>query len=204
MKYERFKDKAGLEADPLVRWCTKPGCESHMRGKNNDEVKLKCLTCGTEVCFKCRDEWHGEDVTCEQHLHSQLEGWASQNKDNVSFCPCCRTKIEKNQGCNHMTCVYCRYEFCWACGESATSAEGHFAGNGCGVGQMDESVRPGDHLKRKSFMFRAQQLGKILCTLLTVLVLYIPFLVFFVPVMFSMVAYEQRNPSLNGICSCLV
>ena len=34
-KYERFGHKKELERDPLVRFCTKPGCEAHMRGKNS-------------------------------------------------------------------------------------------------------------------------------------------------------------------------
>lgn len=77
-------------------------------------------------------------------MKDQLQGWAEENKDKVSFCPKCRTKIEKNQGCNHMTCYLCGYEFCWACGGSASPGENHFSGNGCGVKQMDESVKPGD------------------------------------------------------------
>ena len=51
-----------------------------------------------------------------------------------------------------MTCGFCHYEFCWACGASASVGERHFdAGNGCGVYMMDENIKPGDHLKiRKS------------------------------------------------------
>ena len=47
-----------------------------------------------------------------------------------------------------MTCAFCQYEFCWACGASATTAENHFgAYNGCGIGMMEENIKPGDHLK---------------------------------------------------------
>ncbi|KAH8054162.1 hypothetical protein JL720_14533 [Aureococcus anophagefferens] len=29
--------------------------------------------------------------------------------------PLPQTRIEKNQGCNHMNCSQCKYEFCWMC-----------------------------------------------------------------------------------------
>ena len=45
--------------------------------------KLECPKCKTWVCFDCKDEWHGEEVTCEQALNKQLAGWAEENKDNV-------------------------------------------------------------------------------------------------------------------------
>ena len=133
MKYERFKDQKKLDADPLVRWCVKPGCESYIRAESLEATKLTCSTCSTEICFKCRALWHGRS-SCEEAMQKELEGWANTNKDNVSLCPCCRTKIEKNQGCNHMTCAFCGYEFCWSCGASASSDDKHFEpGRGCGV-----------------------------------------------------------------------
>ena len=96
----------------------------------------------------------------------------------MSFCPTCRTKIEKNQGCNHMTCGFCGYEFCWACGESASSADNHFSAfNGCGVGMMDESVKPGDSKRKSKCCIVLKYIGLgLLCIILYpfVLVLYVP------------------------------
>ena len=36
---------------------------------------------------------------------------------NTKKCPLCMVRIEKNQGCNHMTCRNkgCKHEFCWVC-----------------------------------------------------------------------------------------
>jgi hypothetical protein len=34
---------------------------------------------------------------------------------NTKQCPRCSTAIEKDEGCNHMSCRKCRYEFCWIC-----------------------------------------------------------------------------------------
>ena len=67
-KYDRFKDQKSLDADPLVRWCPKPGCLTHIKAANKDSGKLTCPKCSTNVCFKCRDEWHGDKVSCEEAM----------------------------------------------------------------------------------------------------------------------------------------
>ncbi len=46
------------------------------------------------------------------------EQWINKN---TKRCPRCTSAIEKNKGCNHMTCTHCGYQFCWLCGEKYTS-----------------------------------------------------------------------------------
>ena len=48
-------------------------------------------------------------------------------------CPKCLRRIEKNQGCMHMTCSICRHEFCWLClrpwSEHSEKTGGHYSCN---------------------------------------------------------------------------
>ena len=43
---------------------------------------------------------------------SETANWISAN---TKECPKCNSTIEKNGGCNHMTCRKCKHEFCWMC-----------------------------------------------------------------------------------------
>mmetsp|Transcript_16075 Transcript_16075/g.36920 ORF Transcript_16075/g.36920 Transcript_16075/m.36920 type:complete len:1239 (-) Transcript_16075:89-3805(-) len=56
-------------------------------------------------------------------------------KANTKPCPKCKAPIEKNDGCNHVTCVnpHCNHEFCWICQQDwnlhSTSTGGFFRCN---------------------------------------------------------------------------
>ena len=82
-KFERFKAKKDLESDPLVRYCPKLGCGNHMRGENKDTVKVQCSKCDTEVCSKCRELWHGTEVSCSDAMDEDLLIWVNKNKGSV-------------------------------------------------------------------------------------------------------------------------
>jgi hypothetical protein len=54
-----------------------------------------------------------EGGKCEDIAH---ELWL---KANTKPCPNCKSPVEKNDGCNHMTCGnrHCRHDWCWICGK---------------------------------------------------------------------------------------
>ena len=111
-KYIKFRRILELSSKPNVRCCVRPGCDNYMEG-NPNEKKLLCEKCGQEVCFDCKNEWH-EGKSCEQAMDQEFKKYVE--RVIVKECPNCHNGIEKIEGCNHMTCGKCRFEFCWICG----------------------------------------------------------------------------------------
>jgi hypothetical protein len=134
-KYEEFLLKHALDSDPNCRWCPRPGCHNAMIGNPN----LPMMVCSNEkcqftFCFNCREEWHA-DTTCEKYQKWKRENSDAENRfalwaaQHTKPCPFCNAKIEKNGGCNHMTCSKCRHEFCWLCLQPY--APNHFRNGSC-------------------------------------------------------------------------
>ena len=69
--------------------------------------------CGRRFCAKCGNDDHGKE-SCPPP--AETVQWLD---DHSKKCPNCSNRIEKNGGCDHMTCQPpggCGYEFWWTCG----------------------------------------------------------------------------------------
>ena len=61
-------------------------------------------------------------IPCPCKIANQWILKNSSDQENVQWilaktkqCPKCKVAIEKNQGCNHMSCTKCNHQFCWLC-----------------------------------------------------------------------------------------
>ncbi|KAL4456277.1 hypothetical protein ABPG74_014238 [Tetrahymena malaccensis] len=89
----------------------------------NNLKQTKCNFCQYEFCLFGCEKTH-KDFTCQQ-----FKQWLQQNsqvdqefqklvqRDKLFQCPRCQSYIQKNGGCNHMTCRRpgCGKEFCCVC-----------------------------------------------------------------------------------------
>lgn len=123
-KYEHYLARSFVENNDYVKWCPSPGCIYAVKSENSRPKKSASCLCGYQFCFNCADSDIGAHTPapCDQ-----VEKWKQKSKDesenvkwmlqNTKKCPKCRSPIEKNGGCMHMTCrnANCMYEFCWLC-----------------------------------------------------------------------------------------
>ena len=110
------------ESNSDIKLCPNPKCDVIVKVPGHGMIEVKCQ-CGYTFCFKCLRESH-RPCDCEM-----MQFWEDKSKSegentkwlivNTKQCPNCHKYIEKNQGCNHMTCRKeaggCGYEFCWIC-----------------------------------------------------------------------------------------
>uniref|UniRef100_A0A7S3P536 RBR-type E3 ubiquitin transferase n=1 Tax=Amphora coffeiformis TaxID=265554 RepID=A0A7S3P536_9STRA len=74
-----------------------------------------CGLCGTSFCFQCGKSPH-RPATCDiiKRYEAIMQEF-SELEHIMKECPACFVRIQKNGGCNHMTCTHCGHEFCWVC-----------------------------------------------------------------------------------------
>ncbi|CAH7666110.1 RING finger protein [Phakopsora pachyrhizi] len=123
-RYQTLLNRTFVDDNPALKFCPAPNCvyavECHVSKRSLDTVvpSVTCL-CGHRFCFGCGLPDHQPCICpivkmwlqkCEDD--SETANWISAN---TKECPKCHSTIEKNGGCNHMTCKKCKYEFCWVC-----------------------------------------------------------------------------------------
>ena len=192
-KYKLLQQKRQLMLNPNIQLCPFPDCDSYAikAGKNN---YVKCIKNGHEFCFNCLQEWHGEKK-CDTSVDKSFEKW--RNAFRVKRCPNCKFFIEKNEGCNHITCYNCKYEFCWLCMEKISS--GHYEVGRCsGLQSVDCCI-----CSIRIFNFLYQALLAFVKSLFFGLVLPFLCVIAFGYIITDSFTYKVRKSELINIISAL-
>lgn len=118
-KYQQWHCKEFTEENRNIKWCPGKDCGLVVERSDYATKSLVECKCGMVFCFKCGLEDHIPASCIQVEMWKEKEQNDSENliwiKANTKPCPGCKNFIEKNQGCNHMTCSKCRFEFCWLC-----------------------------------------------------------------------------------------
>lgn len=122
-RYEKFILGDYVDNNKKLKWCPAPNCEICVKIDDQTE-EVKCFKsngvgCGHIFCVRCNHDGH-RPSPCEAAEQWRIK--CSSESENIQYimartkkCPKCSVHIEKNQGCNHMTCRNCGHEFCWLC-----------------------------------------------------------------------------------------
>ena len=104
-----------------VHYCLTPDC-SMIYSITKDRKSFSCQQCGAVICTTCHEPYH-EDISCamillqekQKQADKDFEAWLQGDPDNRKRCPKCSSPIEKNYGCNRITCIQCQANICWFC-----------------------------------------------------------------------------------------
>ncbi|KAF3446257.1 hypothetical protein FNV43_RR11436 [Rhamnella rubrinervis] len=142
-----------------IKWCPAPGCNYAIdfvdfAGGCRGNFDVYCR-CSYSFCWNCNEGAH-RPADCDAAVK-----WMLKNKDesqnynwilvNTKPCPDCKRPIEKNLGCNHMTCSRpCRYEFCWICMEKWSNKSTHIC-----ISQQEEANKINNEAEKSKEMMKA-------------------------------------------------
>ncbi|BGO91165.1 hypothetical protein NBRC10512_005741 [Rhodotorula toruloides] len=124
-RYRLLLNRTYVDDNPRMRWCPAPNCEFAVscavapRSLDVTIPTVQCA-CGHIFCFGCQLDGDHRPCCCpivkrwmkKCKDDSETSNWISAN---TKECTKCHSTIEKNGGCNHMTCKKCKWEFCWVC-----------------------------------------------------------------------------------------
>jgi ariadne-1 len=106
-KYESFSIEKALSGMNDIIYCPTADCSTaYIRDPENHD--MRCIKCGNNFCADCKKKPHPDIPNCSDveqvtKLRDEVasEAWIA---GYTKPCPKCLYAIEKNGGCNHMTC----------------------------------------------------------------------------------------------------
>ncbi|PRP81053.1 ankyrin repeat and IBR domain-containing protein 1-like [Planoprotostelium fungivorum] len=142
-RYISLSSKSFSSSNSSSFHCPSPSCEYQIHCKTPSTIGGFQCACGEVFCNQCQGSLHWP-VACEEYklyvkeeeeklrarYQSQYQMEKKKLEEVISTlaenyiksmtkkCPRCTSNIEKNGGCNHMSCSRCSFQFCWMCGEN--------------------------------------------------------------------------------------
>ena len=130
-------------------WC--PRCQYPALLQEEGGRLALCGRCQFGFCAECQQTWHGlapcanlatrwraadeagKEVLRRKYGDKILQEVESSAwvREHTKPCPRCATPVEKNGGCNHITCRKCSHEWCWLCTSTYTQAHAMPAPSRC-------------------------------------------------------------------------
>ncbi len=100
-----------VASSPSMTWCPNPKCDAAILAPRGSTQLASCGVCSLSFCDKCDYPRH-YPVSCEDMVEwEKLGGYVDSSDEqkgtrallaNLTPCPSCRVRIEKNEGCNHV------------------------------------------------------------------------------------------------------
>ncbi|XP_047315802.1 probable E3 ubiquitin-protein ligase ARI2 [Impatiens glandulifera] len=145
-KFDRILLESYIEDNKRVKWCpSTPHCGNAIRVEDDEFCEVEC-SCGLQFCFHCLAEPHSPCSCLMWELwikkcrdESETVNWITVH---TKPCPKCHKPVEKNGGCNLVSCI-CGQAFCWLCG-GATGRDhtwSQISGHSCGRYKEDEQKK---------------------------------------------------------------
>jgi len=124
-KYRKYKLELEILNDPNKKFCPYPNCNSYAVLKDIKQKYVKCSK-NHNFCFLCLEKPHGKKP-CKDTLDKSIINYSKNNF--IKKCPHCGIITQKSEGCNHITCSKCSYQWCWLCNEKYNTE--HFRQGKC-------------------------------------------------------------------------